>query len=79
MAGSFETVVLEDLNVVGMVKKSTKALSRSILDAGWNELRRQLTYKTEDRGHCVVVVKRFYPFFENVLSLWRDESQARPQ
>jgi putative transposase len=79
LAGSFETVVLEDLNVVGMVKKSTKALSRSILDAGWNELRRQLTYKTEDRGHCVVVVKRFYPFFENVLSLWRDESQARPQ
>ena len=34
LAGSFETVVLEDLNVAGMVKKSnknsTKALSRSI-------------------------------------------------
>jgi len=65
LAGSFETVVIEDLNVVGMVKKSkkntAKALRRSILDAGFYELRRQLTYKTEDRGHRVVVVNRFYP------------------
>jgi putative transposase len=65
LAGSFETVVLEDIDVAGLVKKSKKetkkALSRSILDAGWYELRRQLTYKTEDRGHRVVVVNRFYP------------------
>jgi putative transposase len=65
LAGSFEAVVLEDLHIVGMVKKSknntTKGLSRSILDAGFYELRRQLTYKAEDRGHRVVVVGRFYP------------------
>ena len=65
LAGSFETVVLEDLNVAGMVKRSnintTRALSRSILDASFYELRRQLIYKTEDRGHRVVVVNRFYP------------------
>jgi putative transposase len=65
LAGSFETVVLEDLDVVGMVKrskqKSNRALSRSILDASFYELRRQLTYKTQDRGHRVVVVNRFYP------------------
>jgi putative transposase len=65
LAGSFETVVLEDLDVGGMVKRSkkdtTKALRSSILDAGWGELRRQLTYKTQDRGHRVVVVNRFYP------------------
>ncbi len=65
LAGSFETVVLEDLDVAGMVKRpkknSTKTLRRSIHDAGWNEFRRQLAYKTEDRGHCVVVVNRFYP------------------
>jgi putative transposase len=65
LAGSFETVVLEDLDVGGLVKKSkkdtTKALSRSILDAGWYELRRQLTYKTQDRGHRIIVVDRFYP------------------
>jgi putative transposase len=66
LASSFETVVLEDLNVAGMVKKrskstTTRGLSRSILDAGFYELRRQLTYKAEDRGHRVVVVGRFYP------------------
>jgi putative transposase len=65
LAGSFETVVLEDLNVAGMVKKTssttTKGLSRSILDAGFYELRRQLTYKAEDRRHRVVVIDRFYP------------------
>jgi putative transposase len=65
LAGSFETVVLEDLDVAGMVKKksknTTKGLSRSILDAGFGELRRQLTYKAEDRGHRVIAVDRFYP------------------
>src|ERR1019366_8621155 len=65
LSGSFETVVLEDLNVSGMVKKktnpTTKGLSRSILDAGFCEVRRQLTYKAEDRHHRVVVVDRFYP------------------
>jgi putative transposase len=65
LAGSFETVVLEDLDVASMVKKSKKntanALRRSILDAGFYELQRQLTYKAEDRGHRVVVVNRFYP------------------
>jgi putative transposase len=65
LAGSFETVVLEDLRVASMVKKSkfttTHGLSRSILDAGFFEVRRQLTYKTEDRGHRVVVIGRFFP------------------
>jgi putative transposase len=65
LAGSFETVVLEDLSVVNMVKKSrsttSHGLSRSILDVGFFELRRQLTYKTNDRGHHVLVVNRFYP------------------
>jgi putative transposase len=65
LAGSFETLVLEDLNVAGMVQKSrqgtTHALSRSILDAGFHELRRQLTYKAKDRGHQVITVDRFYP------------------
>jgi putative transposase len=65
LAGSFETLVLEDLRVSGIVKKSkkntTKGLSRSIYDVGWSEFRRQLTYRAEDRGHRVVVVDRFYP------------------
>jgi putative transposase len=65
LAGSFKVVVLEDLDVEGMVKTtrstSSHGRSRSILDAGFYELRRQLTYKTEDHGHRVVVVNRFYP------------------
>ena len=65
LAGSFETVVVENLDVAGMVMKSEKdssnELRRSILDVGFYEFRRQLTYKTEDRGHRVVVVSRFYP------------------
>jgi putative transposase len=65
LANNFETIVLENLNVVRMVNKSkkdtTKILSRSIYDAGWYEFRRQLEYKTKDRGHRVVVVERHYP------------------
>ena len=57
--------MLEDLNVAGMVKKTSNTtnhgLSRFILDAGFYELRRQLTYKAEDRHHRVIVINRFYP------------------
>jgi putative transposase len=65
LAGSFATIVVEDLRVGDMVRKSkkntTKAFSRSILDAGFYELRRQLICKTEDRGHRVVVVNKYFP------------------
>jgi putative transposase len=65
LAGSFETVVLENLDVTGMVteskQNSTRGLSRSLLDAGFYELRRQLTYKANDRGHRVITINRFYP------------------
>jgi putative transposase len=36
-------------------------LRRKINDAAFYELRRQLTYKTEEHGHRVIVVNRFYP------------------
>jgi putative transposase len=64
LTGSFETVVLEDLNVAGMVKKSKNTAhvrSLSILDAGFYELRRQLTYKANDLGQRVITINRFYP------------------
>ena len=64
LAGRFETVVLEDLSIAGMVKKarntSNHGLARSIHDAGFYELRRQLTYNARDRGHRVMVIGRFY-------------------
>ncbi|ORA24156.1 transposase [Mycobacterium aquaticum] len=55
----FETIVIEDLNVAGML--ANHRIARRISGAGWGELRRQLTYKTNDRGGTLIVANRFYP------------------
>jgi putative transposase len=55
---SFETVVLEDLNVVGMVKN--RHLAGAIHDAAFGETRRQFEYKATMRGGCVKVAHRFF-------------------
>jgi len=55
----FETIVIEDLNVTGML--ANRRLARRISGAGWGELRRQLTYKTAVRGGTLMVADRFYP------------------
>lgn len=59
LSGSFETVVLEDLNVAGMTR-SNRTLARRLHDTGLFELRRQLTYKCEARTANLVVVDRFF-------------------
>jgi putative transposase len=56
---SFETVVLEDLSVVGMVKNHH--LAGAIHDAAFGETRRQLEYKTPMQGGGVKVAHRFFP------------------
>jgi putative transposase len=53
------TVVVEQLNVAGMVRN--RRLARAISDTGMGELRRQLTYKTTWSGCRLVVADRFYP------------------
>ncbi|WP_396899527.1 IS607 family element RNA-guided endonuclease TnpB [Mycolicibacterium sp.] len=55
----FETIVVEDLNVTGML--ANHRIARRISGAGWGELRRQLTYKTTDHGGTLIVANRFYP------------------
>jgi putative transposase len=55
----FGTVVAEDLNVAGML--ANRRLARHIADAGFAELRRQLTYKTDWNGGRLVVADRWYP------------------
>lgn len=55
----FGTIVIEDLNVKGMM--SNRKLARAIADVGMYEFRRQLTYKAEMRGVKVVVADRFFP------------------
>jgi putative transposase len=52
-------VVLEDLNVKGMVKN--RKLSKTIQDAAWGELRRQVGYKSKWNGFEMVLAPRFFP------------------
>lgn len=54
-----QTVVLEDLNVSGMLKN--RKLARSIADAGWRKLRILLESKAEQYGREVVVINRWLP------------------
>ncbi|MFE3797040.1 RNA-guided endonuclease TnpB family protein [Nocardia tengchongensis] len=53
------TVVVEDLNVAGML--ANRRLARRIADAGFGELRRQLTYKTCWAAGALRVADRWYP------------------
>ena len=54
-----QVIVLEDLNVGGMV--SNHSLARAISDAGFAELRRQVEYKAARRGIKVVIADRWFP------------------
>lgn len=52
-------VVIEDLNVRGMMKN--KHLSKAISKQGFYEFRKQLEYKCKFRGIELVIADRFYP------------------
>lgn len=59
LASAYSMIVVEDLNVAGMVKN--RRLARSISDAGLGEIRRQLDYKTRWHGRTLIVADRWYP------------------
>lgn len=59
VAKNYGAIGIEDLNVRGMVKNRSLALS--ISDASFGEIRRQLEYKTLWYGSSLVVHDRFYP------------------
>jgi putative transposase len=59
LAREYGSIVVEDLNVAGMVKN--RRLARVISDAGFGEIRRQLTYKTTWNGGTLIVADRWYP------------------
>ncbi|MEU8042505.1 IS607 family element RNA-guided endonuclease TnpB [Streptosporangium sp. NPDC049078] len=59
LAAEYGTVVIEDLNVAGMLRN--RRLARRVSDAGFGEIRRQITYKTGWNGEAVRVAGRWYP------------------
>lgn len=54
-----DVIVIEDLNVAGMVRN--RSMAKVISDCGWGEFRRQLEYKCARAGRALVVVDRWYP------------------
>jgi putative transposase len=59
LARGYGTVVVEDLNVAGML--TNRRLARRVADAGFGEIRRQLAYKTAWNGGALVVADRWFP------------------
>lgn len=68
---AYGTVVVEDFNVAGMVKN--RKLVRSIADAGFGEIRWQLTYKTAWTAQSR---RPLVPQLENVQCLRQREPQT---
>jgi putative transposase len=56
---AYGTIVLEDLNIAGMM--SNPKLARRIADAGMGELRRQVEDKAVWAGVCTYLADRWYP------------------
>src|SRR5574344_1100136 len=54
-----QNIVLEDLNVKGMMKNHK--LAKTIQELGLYEMRRQIEYKARWKGRTVIFVDRFYP------------------
>ena len=54
-----QVIVMEDLNVKGMVKNHK--LAESISEVNWGEFRRILAYKAAWYGRQLVFIDRFYP------------------
>ena len=54
-----QTIVIEDLNVSGMLRNGS--LARAISDAAWSQFRSMLEYKAVWYGREVIAVDRWYP------------------
>lgn len=59
LISDYDIICLETLNVKGMVKNYK--LSKSIQDASWGELVRQLEYKATWNNKTIVKIDRFFP------------------
>jgi putative transposase len=59
LARQYETVVIEDLHVAGMI--GNRKLARAISDQGFGTARQMLAYKTAWTGGLLVVADRWFP------------------
>ena len=59
LSKEFDAFVLEDLNIVGMMKNHK--LAQSIADAGWGIFKELLCYKAAMVGKPIAIIDRFYP------------------
>ncbi|MBC6450766.1 IS200/IS605 family element transposase accessory protein TnpB [Actinokineospora sp. HBU206404] len=59
LARVYGTIVIEDLHVAGVL--GSRRLARAVADAGFAEIRRQLTYKTAWNGGTLQVADRWFP------------------
>jgi putative transposase len=58
LAKNYDVIVVEDLNIAGMLKNHS--LAKHISDASWSKFIRQLEYKTKWYGSTLVKAGRFY-------------------
>jgi putative transposase len=66
------TIVLEDLNVKGMM--ANRKMSQAVGDVGMHEFKRQITYKAEKHGSTVNTVSRWFPSSKTCSCCgWLDE------
>ena len=59
LVDSYDVICMERLHITSM--KKNKRLSRSISDASWGEIRRQLEYKCKWAGKTLVLVDPYFP------------------
>jgi putative transposase len=73
LARRYETVVIEDLNVTGMI--ANRSLARAVSDQGFGEARRMLEYKTTWNGGTLVIADRWFPSSKTCSACgWRKPS-----
>jgi putative transposase len=57
----YDGVIMENLDIKGMLKKNSRAMNRSVTDVSWYEFGRQLEYKSIWNSKHFCKIDRFFP------------------